>query len=173
MDLYLHDSMCVSDCPPGQYENTSSLTCMSCARFSHCNECSQESCLACAQGFFLSRDRNCVDTCEASFYMDCEDGVRTCKSCSSAYCTRCDSASECTATPRCSKCVTNRFLHQAACLDKCPVGYFGQIQGGQGECARCPQGCRSCRRADECEQCDTGLLQLGVCRTSCSSQQFY
>ncbi|BHF64329.1 hypothetical protein SprV_0200733200 [Sparganum proliferum] len=185
---------CVASCPVGYLANMTTRICEPCPE--NCARCSgtrSTQCLICASGFRLVNG-SCLHVATpeghcpvGQFFLEgsCVDCPVGCESSS------CSQAGVCT---YCSG--THRFMHQGACLEACPQGYFAsQILSPQGlflptipneklnytnnvwHCSPCSPGCVECfpsaRNSSgyilpRCSACETPL-QLDVSTGFCKS----
>lgn len=70
----------------------------------------------------------------------------------------------------CSRCATNFYLHEGACLDTCPDGFWNDDNTGASpvspRCSQCNSNCLVCSKTDPdlCTACrNNTYLEAGVC----------
>ncbi|CAJ1354475.1 unnamed protein product [Effrenium voratum] len=133
------DYMCRSTCEDGFYQKGVAEvgnTCEACP--GSCSLCSSaEKCSACTEGFFLTPNETCDESCPDGYYGNSSLG--SCESCP-AFCDRCSDANTC------MDCMKSRTLTAAATCDfVCPEGFYKNGTGTIGDsCQRCPSGCGRC-----------------------------
>ncbi len=118
----------------------------------------------------------CVDGCESPYLFkshrcvsDCGEGYTAisgqCEACDSD-CSVCyyDSRSE---SKVCTECVSSKLLHQGACVQVCPSGYYADSTAG--ECKACSVECTKCISSGNkaCTVCNTTfgytMIAANVC----------
>ncbi|XP_041642714.1 proprotein convertase subtilisin/kexin type 5-like [Cheilinus undulatus] len=158
--LYLHNEMCVVDCPRGFPQDG---VCQLCEP--QCESCRGNSshCLSCGKQYFLL-DHSCTP--------HCPEGYHT----SETECHRCPAhCRECNEDGLCRKCAHYYFLHEDKCVDDCPDGFFASEE--QEECMRCHADCASCDGPDidDCDVCRNpkAVRYNGECLADCPKDTYY
>ncbi|KAJ8285410.1 hypothetical protein GJAV_G00026500 [Gymnothorax javanicus] len=166
-NLFLSDDQCVHECEPGFYGDEESQECEACHR--DCRTCSGpnfDDCDTCEEGVTLSEGQCVVlrKTCPENSFLNeetnqCEECHASCKTCSGAGRSKCDS------------CESRWFLTaRQSCVTKCPAGSFGNE--ALGRCEDCLPGCVQCQNGTQCQRCLSGrknqlYLQAGRCVHQC------
>ncbi|KAA8592193.1 hypothetical protein FQN60_017648 [Etheostoma spectabile] len=158
--LYLHDDVCVVECPRGFPQND---VCQPCAP--ECTSCqgSSSHCLSCDKKYLLL-DHSCRSNCLEGYYAN------------ETECHRCPvHCRECNQDGLCKKCDQYYFLHGDKCLDDCPDSYFASEE--PQECVRCHSDCASCDGPgfDDCHVCRNpkAVRYNGECLAKCPESTYY
>ena len=148
---------CVANCPDGQYEEDSTLTCKVCS--SNCKTCdaSASNCQSCymeAGALVFFENYKCVQKCKVKFYGNntldpanytcesCFDGCLTCTGPGNASCQSC--------TANTTSVKFYKFAHMEVCDVACPAGQFVSATFNY-TCEFCSSACVTCEgRADNC-----------------------
>ena len=152
--LLLQNSLCVSRCGPGYFQN--GFTCTACS--AGCAMCKGANiCLICLAGQ-LSYNGFCYNNCPAGSVKAADSA--TCVECNSPCATCVDHPSKCLT---CKSCCGNLFNNK--CLTICPVGTYAN----NGQCQYCAYNCKSCLgSATTCTACPNGkVLYSGACYDQC------
>ncbi|KRW99700.1 Insulin-like growth factor binding protein, N-terminal [Pseudocohnilembus persalinus] len=153
-------SDCLTVCPDGYFEQTSSRTCEPC--YPGCTLCDGAAtvCSACAPNFLL-QGTDCVDDCPVSFYFDETDVV--CYACD-ASCYMCEGP----AANQCTACEGNRFLQGNQCVIGCAgTGVTGDLT--DNVCRNCDSSCTACYDyPNQCTACAAGYYLSGTLCQLCS-----
>ena len=178
------DSNCrtCETCPVGQYMDTwcygttptlcktCGANCAECTGPGTCNKCAPGTVLIKTQDYLLTVD-TCAATCPPGMYE--EDGVcanchPTCKTCTGAGATNCDSCPD-------------RFqidpVTKSKCVQACYDSGTGKFEAGSQNCADCSDECKECfgAKATECLACKaTQPFMLGrfTCKGACPEAFF-
>jgi len=115
----------------------------------------------------LTKEHECVTTCEATFYHS-DSPIKQCKSCVSP-CELCSSETHC------ETCLAGHpFLQtDGTCSTPCPSGYYGETS--TNSCEPCHSTCRTCTGPNEnqCGSCyNTRFLREHYCLDNCPSGMF-
>jgi len=194
--LIQNGSVCVVECPVGQYGNVSAGSCMPCRQ--PCRTCiygvedQSPSCTSCdgigtvlfegqcvrncPPGLLLmngsSHLATCVTQCPAGFYgssdLVCRSCSTECLTCfgQSANCTACTFSDHVTLTEPVSSDVSVLIT---SCLSQCPSGYFAAVDGRCQRC--CDSRCAACYPGGIfCSSCilQSDVIELGLCSSNCS-----
>ena len=176
---------CVTSCPPGYYNNITTLSCSSCSN--NCETCTSSNvCTDCTNNYYLyatNSSTTCVSNCPTNYFNPTIlDGSGSCGRCAS-YCYSCSDAQTCTecisssyviingmCTPSncvhclvcnyssnaCATCVTGYYLFNSACLATCPDSYYGD--NATQSCQSCTSNCLLCTQSTNCLLCISGYV---------------
>ena len=152
---------CLNQCGAGCFVDTPSQRCRSCPN--GCSSCTNpDTCDACAPGYYLNDQKNCV-YCNVTGCANCtKQGV--CAACQSGYflansssCVYCGYlCEECASEKKCRKCRTD--LEQSIYLS-----------ARTGACNYCPDGCKTCKSSGMCTSCKSGYTLSGFQCITCST----
>ncbi len=181
--FYMHNSTCVSTCPPRYYPE-SSLTiksCLSCP--SNCDICTSNlSCTRCSASYYLQPISAICDTvCPLRYYPNnnipaiCSPCPLNCLECTESLCLKCEAlytpnpiplsrSDVCIACP--SNCIIcNHINNSLSCL-QCDEEYFLQPNQMDIQCDRtCPEEYYMDISSRMCIQCSSGEYSAGTeCR---------
>ena len=154
---YLHQNICVDDCPNETYAEVNTNICIPCNSKNNCKTCSSAvSCISCKDNYFL-KDQNCLENCPNNFYANKDD--KTCRKCSE-FCEKCSHEDNCIS------CFDSYNLHEGKCLSNCPEG----TTSINNICVACNENCLNCLSTDIniCIKCNSMTYLLnGECVTDC------
>lgn len=163
--LVLRQGRCVQcstceSCPSLFGFDSSSLACLACPL--NCLTCADQRCLGCKSGFTLLTGKCVVTpaTCRPGTYRN----QGACLACP-ANCFICDG-------DECATCQASYYLHRAACVPRCPLGYYGDLS--LLACKVCHESCGTCFEgsASGCSSCPEGSeLQGSTCVLECQDCQ--
>ncbi|KAJ0067867.1 hypothetical protein NL108_011448, partial [Boleophthalmus pectinirostris] len=158
--LVLQDGACVENCLRGFPRDGVCLPCLP-----QCLSCqgNASTCLSCEPPHLLL-DHTCWGRCPDGYYS------------SGSECTACPpDCRECNQDGLCTNCAEFYFLHKAACVEDCPVGFF--VDTGGQECVKCHSECSSCDGpdSDDCIVCahPKAVRYRGQCLGQCPSNTYY
>jgi proprotein convertase subtilisin/kexin type 5 len=146
-----------SDCPSGQWYDTTTEVCLNCA--SPCSTCkgSATTCTWCIANYvFIEKTSTCSPVMTTP---DCPAG--TIKDPYFSYCRNCpDFCSSCSSVTTCTACVKGYYLTTntngtITCSPpkSCPAGYRSDDANG---CVACSSNCASCPSSSTCNLCMQG-----------------
>ena len=154
---------CLSQCRRECFVDPQSQRCRPCPV--GCNECrNSDTCIACASGYYLNKNKNCV-ACDVAGCKKCTKQGE-CTQCKSGYylkdsssCVSCEVGCEtCASATTCKTCKNGTSLaRQSSFL---PIT--------AGTCQSCPYGCNSCEIPEVCSICQSGYTLRSFQCISCS-----
>lgn len=155
---YLYKNACKSECPDKHFGSDG--VCLICD--SRCIQCTKRTnyCTVGCEDPYVYKDHQCLD--------ECGDGYinvnRICEPCGSD-CTECTQEGS---LKKCLKCRAGRYLHEGACAELCPSGYYRDTYGGK--CGKCNQACAECSGSGSrsCYSCNRELGYVMVAEGTCS-----
>ncbi|XP_064918597.1 extracellular matrix organizing protein FRAS1 isoform X3 [Columba livia] len=160
--LLSHTGACVSVCPQGYYSD-GSRTCRPCD--SQCRSCeSAAGCTSCRDPARVLQFGECrYESCAQQYYLDLSSGT----------CRECDwSCNACKGPGRtdCLQCMEGYVLHDGACVEQCPAGYYQESD----TCQRCDdERCLQCRQPDQCSLCQAPFFLLDArCVRECGKRHY-
>uniref|UniRef100_A0A3Q3W1N2 Growth factor receptor domain-containing protein n=1 Tax=Mola mola TaxID=94237 RepID=A0A3Q3W1N2_MOLML len=174
---YLHQGLCVLDCPESFFEHEEQKECLRChPDCALCDGPQSSDCDACAHpdatlhNGSLEGSGHCVPSanlCSPRQYADQEGECHPCHK----YCHRCSGPSK----SHCLSCNQRHLLHRqlyGTCVTECPVGFYRDEL--EQKCEPCHPSCQSCigKSSRECLGCKTYLFREGketceMCDPSC------
>ncbi|XP_031463336.1 extracellular matrix protein FRAS1 [Phasianus colchicus] len=145
-----HTNMCVTVCSPGYYKD-GSQTCKPCN--SQCLNCeSATGCTSCRDPAKVLLFGECqYESCAQQYYLDFS--TKTCKECDWS-CNACKGPLR----TDCLQCMDSSVLHEGACVEQCPTGFYKESE----TCQRCDQHCLQCHQPNECSLCEAPFFLLGT-----------
>ncbi|KAM9330542.1 extracellular matrix organizing protein FRAS1 [Gastrophryne carolinensis] len=149
------NGMCTQTCTQGYYRDGNL-----------CKACKSQ-CLSCdsAEGCTVCKDPNKVllfgecqyESCTQQYYLDYSTG--TCKECDWS-CNACKGP----LNTDCLQCMERYILHNGACVEHCPSGYYRH----RDACRECGEHCLSCSDSSYCSHCEAPFyLMDGLCVPKC------
>ncbi|KAL4454931.1 hypothetical protein ABPG74_006313 [Tetrahymena malaccensis] len=156
-------NICVSSCPQGYYQNTTTTSCVPCSD-PNCSMCNYTLiCTQCNQGYVLNPQQMCSSTCPIGYY----NQNQICEQCQT-NCTSCLSLNSCIT------CEQNYDLINGQCYLKCSKQQYRDEQ--TLKCMQCDSSCLSCNgpQITNCLSCSPKLTlnSLGKCQI-CDEGEFY
>ncbi|KAL4454932.1 hypothetical protein ABPG74_006314 [Tetrahymena malaccensis] len=155
--------ICVSSCPKGYYQNTTTTQCVPCTD-TNCNLCNSTLvCTQCNQNYVLNPQQICSSSCPTGYYNQnqiCEQCQNNCTSCLSLN--------------SCNTCEQNYDLINGQCYLKCSKQQYRDEQ--TLKCMQCDSSCLECNGPlnTNCLSCSPNLTlsSLGKC-SICEEGEFY
>ncbi|XP_041465657.1 proprotein convertase subtilisin/kexin type 5-like isoform X2 [Lytechinus variegatus] len=167
--------MCQFGCPQGTYLSDNVCTpcedrnCFTC--FMHEEQgTTQNKCLTCDLGYFLTGTGNCVKNCpEHTYEYILEDAIEgnECRSCHES-CVSCNGPGP----NSCTSCFDEMVLARGECMWDCQEGYYPDEQN---QCQRCHETCQTCLGGEytDCMSCRIDKVLLdNTCVNECGDGYF-
>ncbi|XP_025062352.1 extracellular matrix protein FRAS1 isoform X12 [Alligator sinensis] len=156
-----HTGLCTSACFPGHYRDGSQA----------CKPCNSQ-CLSCEStaGCTLCRDLTKVllfgecqyESCTQQYYLDFL--TKTCRECDWS-CNACKGPQR----TDCLQCMDDFVLHDGACVEQCPQGFYKESD----ICQRCDDHCLQCHQPMECTLCEAPFFLLETqCVRECGKKYY-
>ncbi|XP_033109451.1 proprotein convertase subtilisin/kexin type 5-like [Anneissia japonica] len=167
---FLHQGRCLDQCPVG-YEGVSG----DCVVQGHiegyrcpplCQECSNNLCTKCNDGYTLYYGGCLSNNCDAKKYFngtDCKDCDVTCETCLGP------------SNADCLTCLSGNLLKNGLCVSNCPEGSY-KVESSD-ECGECHPTCRNCDGPSQydCLKCQNDMYMSfdNSCHNECPPGFYY
>jgi proprotein convertase subtilisin/kexin type 5 len=158
-DMILYESKCYLQCPPGTFFEY--FQCKLCdSKCKTCEYLSGTSCTTCDgdSAYPYLNGKDCSPTCSYGEFGNAL--TNECEACEVP-------CAECVETP--NKCTTcrqdnlDKYFLDFSCREKCPVGYYVQLEARNNVCLECSDNCLECDlTADTCTKCAEGWILNGL-----------
>ncbi|KAL4466559.1 hypothetical protein ABPG72_010610 [Tetrahymena utriculariae] len=178
---YLYANECMLICPQGYYKDNLINICSPCSVF--CSSCidGTSNCDICSQFAYKEIDTGlCISQCKEQYFTN--ELIKQCEPCH-PNCSKCVGSLE----NQCLNCITNLYLEDGKCVQKCkkvaldgicvnqcPYTYYINTEN---ECKKCSQLCLECvDRQDKCTKCAASIFYLSSsfsCLQKCPSNGYY
>ena len=162
---------CLSQCRRGCFVDSLNKRCKFCPV--GCNKCrDSDTCITCASGYYLNRQKNCVSCSVAGCKQCTKSGVCTqCKSgfyrINSSSCVSCGSSCKtCASSTTCKTCRNGSSLVGQYSFN--PFYFSAPTTAATGTCQSCPYGCKICEIPESCSNCHSGYTLSNFQCISCS-----